>query len=637
MRETWARAVFDGFLRDDLERIAKRSLAEDGYLRAEAHAEFRADAAAGTKQIVVRLTPGTRYTDRRLVFEGERTLSAEELDAILQTRQLTQTAWLRPADVEAALVALYRSRGLQSARVNIEPPVFSESTARLPVEVIEGPQFRIASVDIEGVSARPIEEVRKAFGIEPGAPYVPLALETARRDVEIDYLHLGYNDVRVSVTSTAHPDDPSARITVQVQEGQQQVLQGVSLSGANITTPGTVRRALDLKIGEPADLSDLYRAQKRLYDTGVFQRAEIVLEPTGEAGAAGTEPVRAAVTLEEVPPYRLRYGVRLADDTGPVEADREFRPGFVVDFLRRNLFGRALSAGVAGQIEADRRLARGILSTPQFFGLPVTSSLYLTQSRQDFTPEGFTPFVEDGSEVTAEQRFRPRSDMAVSYDYRFKRSRVFEPSAPAGLPTFDVQVNVARLTGTFAWDTRDDPFNARRGSFLSTGLESGVASLGSDLRFIKLIVQQFYFRPVGQSVVLASAARLGAARGFDQELIPSERFFVGGGTSVRGFAEDGLGSVDFLGDPEGGASSLIFNQEVRFPIYKWVRGVGFFDAGNVFPRARDLRPFDLEAGGGFGVRIDTPFGLARIDYGMPFTQRSRQPFGRWYFSIGQAF
>ena len=71
--------------------------------------------------------------------------------------------------------------------------------------------------------------------------------------------------------------------------------------------------------------------------------------------------------------------------------------------------------------------------------------------------------------------------------------------------------------------------------------------------------------------MLASASRLGFGRGFDQDLIPSERFYAGGGTSVRGFAEDGLGEVDFFGDPRGGNSMLILNQEARVPLFGWVQ------------------------------------------------------------------
>lgn len=78
-------------------------------------------------------------------------------------------------------------------------------------------------------------------------------------------------------------------------------------------------------------------------------------------------------------------------------------------------------------------------------------------------------------------------------------------------------------------------------------------------------------------------------------------------------------------------------RSLRFPLYKWIRGVGFVDAGNVFPRLGELSLADLAHGAGLGLRIDTPFGLARIDYGLPLTGRSGRPFGRWYFSFGQAF
>lgn len=636
MRDSWARSMFDGFLRADMEALARRSLAGDGYLQAEVRAEIREDVAAGTKQVVVRIAQGPRTPDRRLAFEGQQRVSDGDLEEVLRRGRLELTAWLDPREVEGALEAHYRTLGYQSARVSIGEPVFVGTTARLPVTVVEGPQFHIASVEITGVDARPLAEIRKAFGVEPGMPYVPGTLEPARREVELAYLREGYNDVRVSVTSVADAELPAAHLAVEVKEGPQQVLEEVTIAGADTTSAGTVRRALDLEVGKPAELGDTYQAQKRLYDTGVFRRADVELQPIGEAVQAGTQPVRAAVTLEETPLYRFRYGVRLTDDTGPAEANREFRPGLVADLLRRNLFGRALSTGVAGQVESNRRLVRGILTAPQFFTLPVTSSLFLTQARQNIETPGSTPFVQDISEATAEQRFNPRSNMAVSYSYRFLRTHAFELDPSDTDTPFDLRVHVARLTSTFAWDTRDDPFNARNGWLQSSGFEWAVPSLGSDLRFLKLILQQFYFKSVGD-VVLASAVRVGTAWGFEAPLLFSERYFVGGGTSLRGFAENGVGRVDFLNEPVGGASSLILNQELRFPLYKWVRGVGFVDAGNIFPRAGDLSLNGLEYGAGLGLRIDTPFGLARIDYGMPLTSRSREPFGRWYFSLGQAF
>jgi outer membrane translocation and assembly module TamA len=82
---------------------------------------------------------------------------------------------------------------------------------------------------------------------------------------------------------------------------------------------------------------------------------------------------------------------------------------------------------------------------------------------------------------------------------------------------------------------------------------------------------------------------------------------------------------------------MLFNQELRFPVFGWARGVAFLDAGNVFPRAADISFADLAVGTGVGVRIHSPFALVRVDFGVPLTNRRRQPAGRWYIGLGHAF
>jgi outer membrane protein assembly factor BamA len=167
-------------------------------------------------------------------------------------------------------------------------------------------------------------------------------------------------------------------------------------------------------------------------------------------------------------------------------------------------------------------------------------------------------------------------------------------------------------------------------------LELSPTSLGSDVSFVRQLGQAYHFRPVGP-LVLASAGRLGIVtpRG-GQALLPSELFLAGGPRTVRGVAENELGPRDFLG-PTGGQAVLVMNQEVRFPIHPWVRGVGFFDAGNVFaePGAIDFRR--LVTAYGAGLRVATPFALLRIDYGRLWTNRGDLRRSEWTFGIGHTF
>jgi outer membrane protein assembly factor BamA len=459
--------------------------------------------------------------------------------------------------------------------------------------------------------------------------------------VEVSYLESGYARARATATVAADRNASTVDVTLAVDEGFRDVLADVTVRGAAVTSRGTIDHSLNLTTGEPVNMGAIYTAQKRLYDTGVFRTVDISLEPTEATRDTTTavQPVRASVTVQELPRYQFRYGFRVIDLANPEEGVRSVQPGLMADLLNRNVFGRAITAGVAGQLEPDRFLGRGILSLPTLFGLPVVSNLFLTRSREDFTPGAGTAFREDATEISAEQQFRPARSTLVTYGYSYARTHTFDPTPDPNspLPPLDFLTNVARLSGTYAWDTRDDPSNPARGWLHSSGLEYGPEALGSDLRFLRYLGQQYYFRTIGERLVLASALRVGAGRGFEQDLIPSEKFYAGGGTSVRGFAEQAIGPKNFFGDPVGGNGLLVLNQEARFRVHRWVSLVGFLDAGDVFPRARDLSLHGLEAGTGFGLRVISPFAILRLDVGFPLTSRRNQPSARWYFGIGQTY
>jgi outer membrane protein assembly factor BamA len=127
-----------------------------------------------------------------------------------------------------------------------------------------------------------------------------------------------------------------------------------------------------------------------------------------------------------------------------------------------------------------------------------------------------------------------------------------------------------------------------------------------------------------------------------------ERFFAGGGTSLRGFALNQAGPRDSVtGFPVGGQALLILNQEFRFPMHlpyfgTSLGGAIFYDGGNVYSRLsrisfRSSTPaptFDTSNPAtatcltncsnelnyfahtvGFGFRYATPVGPIRIDLG----------------------
>jgi outer membrane protein insertion porin family len=272
----------------------------------------------------------------------------------------------------------------------------------------------------------------------------------------------------------------------------------------------------------------------------------------------------------------------------------------------------------------------------RFFGLPIRSTLFVSRERELLDPEGAFPITADITSLTAEQAYRFQRKIEWRYGYGIERNHTFIRSQETD--PFDLTVTIARFTTSGLVDRRDDAFNPARGWFVASTLELSTPGVGSDLRFLKDFTQHSYFVPIGKRLVLASGARLGLARTFgDEVLVPSERFFAGGATSVRGYREDDLGARSILDDAEGGSALLVLNSELRFPIYRWLKGVGFVDAGSVYPKVSEISFGDLQIGIGAGARFDTPVGLIRLDLGIPVNPRSFDPRWRFHFGLGHTF
>jgi outer membrane protein assembly factor BamA len=296
--------------------------------------------------------------------------------------------------------------------------------------------------------------------------------------------------------------------------------------------------------------------------------------------------------------------------------------------------------GVAGRLTRDFRAGRVYAAAPSFLGRPITSNLFVERTSEQFgsTASQTEPrFIVDTTDLTFEQRVRPFPATEIAYRYTLERNHTFDqhPDPNEPLP-FDVAVTTSRLASTLIVDRRDDLVDSTRGWFHSSDVQYAPEALKSDIRFAKYLLQQRYYRRAGR-IVFATQARVGVATAFDQSLVPKYRFFAGGGNSVRGYADDVLSPRDLLGDVIGGRGLLVLNQEVRFPVYSILRGVGFFDAGRAFESPGAIRLRDLSAGAGVGARIQTPVVMLRIDLGFPFDTATGPRRARWFISVGQLF
>jgi outer membrane protein assembly factor BamA len=397
-------------------------------------------------------------------------------------------------------------------------------------------------------------------------------------------------------------------------------------------------------------------SRRNLYNTGAYSLVEIVREDVDAAPGeqtrarqadAGGEPprlVRLRVRVREVQPFEVRYGGFF---------DTERGPGGIVDLSNRNSLGSARVATLRARYDTQLQELRLSFSQPLLRRFPVKTiaSPFFRRERNPATEQS-DPFSVDRIGFSIQQEARPWEHYLWNYGYRLERTKTYD-AGPNVLPALlvDPPVRLGSLTSTLTRETRDEILDATRGSFMSHAIQFAPAMLGSQRPFAKYFGQYFRYIPLEKEelelftneilrprLVYAGGVRLGMARGFNGNPVPlSERFFAGGGTTIRGFEQNSIGPIGPARELLGGEAMLVVNNEIRFPLFSIFDGVGFSDIGNVWNTASDFGFGDLRKVAGVGLRVRTPWFLLRLDYGVKLDRRQDEGRGRLFFSIGQAF
>lgn len=212
---------------------------------------------------------------------------------------------------------------------------------------------------------------------------------------------------------------------------------------------------------------------------------------------------------------------------------------------------------------------------------------------------------------------------------------------PEGQNPFSTTVSSIRFSWTY--DSRVRYLNPTGGMLNDLTLEYAGGFLQGETSFIKTTTDTRYYQELVGGLVLATGVRLGLTTGLRSnrraELISFERFWAGGGTTVRGYAERSLGPEDSTGIHRGDVQ-FIFNTELRFPIFWMVRGAFFFDTGNVWNSLEDIDPATpLPSSVGAGLYLDLGALTAGIDYAIPLvsTPGVLDPYRAVHIRLGSTF
>jgi outer membrane protein assembly complex protein YaeT len=642
IRKAWSQGVIDVQRISDVEDLIGSALLKARYFgfKIENSVEMPTE---DSKKVTFKIQPGSHYDELRVKFEGVRSVKESELQSVLKSIGYFNQG---PEEREQAVPSIenyFRERGYLD--VKVEPPngQLNEQSRILTMvfPVTEGGLYHFGDVVFQGNTEFSDATLLMKSGIGAETVFQLSIVNKARQTFQELYRNTGYNNASVQFTQVKDVPRRIISVTFDIVEGRQRIVQEIGVEGNEKTNQGLVRSQLALKTGDILSDEKLSQARTNLYDAGAYAFVDIdvtTLDATSSL-KPNQVPVKVVARVREIQPWELKYG-------GYYDTERGL--GVITDFSNRNMLGFARVLGVQVRYDGEFHEVRTYFSQPVLRRFPVKLLFSAFTSHEEVTDKTsgrITITDKKGLTPTLEYKFRKYNTVTLGYalENTHQFTAVPDPLFPPSL------VRTAPITTSFSRDTRDDPFDASRGHFTSHAVDWGISSLGSDLHYFKYFGQYFDYLRLGKPTVvpwshevrnrmlLAFGARIGLLDGTPGQDFRTQQFKTGGGTTVRGFEQDRLGPLDAAGNPTGGDAVLVLNSEFRFPLYKFFDGVGFVDAGNVYPTLHDFSPFDVRPSSGFGIRIRTPYLLLRLDYGINLKPKPGEPRGQFFFTFGQAF
>ena len=497
--------------------------------------------------------------------------------------------------------------------------------------VMENPVFK--TLVVEGNTKIGTDKIKSIIDLPENKIINIKDVNEKVRKVEGEYSKAGYILARVTDVRVL----PSGELYLHVNEG---IVEDFKVKGNTKTKDYVITREMKLKKGQPFNSKDARRSMQRIYNLGYFEDVNIKLNPGQSPNAVDVE-----ITVVEMNTGTFGIGAGYSDADGFLG---------MISVGDKNFRGTGDKINVRWEFGGDEDNNKNYEFSYQRPWLD-NKETGLGFTVYDMTNE-YADYDHDGDEIARydkqrrgqELTFSRRTNNEYVMNYLTLKNRediykgeadgyeddyqYFEGDDPDNTDqTAEVKAALAAerqkenfgktqsIGFTRTFDSRDnvnDPHEGKRNSY---SIEW--AGLGGDFDFTKYSADfRYYYRMGASEDVLAVQFGAGYA---DGTMPLSQRFAVGGSDSLRGYEDD-----QFKGN-----SMLKGTIEYRVPLMKKVQGVLFTDAGYAWDKKTE-DDFDLglmKYSYGVGLRVNSPLGPLRLDYGIG------DDGGRFHFSFGGQF
>ncbi len=533
--------------------------------------------------------------------------------------------------LKGILLTVFQQEGYPEVSVDYTiSPVKDEDALEIVFTVTEGPAVQASHITLskfpDGIKA-------------PEPPTMPASLPSVNQYVE-QLLDTLQSEGYLFPSITAEPALDSSGILLTISTGPRSHIGSVTFEGISEIEEPVARKYCALKSGNPYRLEDVNATKRELLRSGLFSRVEVVATD----GKLASPQEDITVRIVERPLQTLEVG------TG---ANSEFGVHVFGEAVDKSLFsdGRSLSTRIDTYFDQAQVNPTGSSAISQGFAnlryldpFFMDSDYSLTEEvrfqRQELTTQEFNL-----DRLTFASYLFRQFDAGVTvtggHSLTFDNLQDVTPGAII-TPLDEGHVRLSFLSGTIKLDRRNDPLSPQQGYTFTLEPRLSAQEIGSEANFGAILARSTGIVPLDMlsprlSLGLGLSGGIGQPWGDTVEIPITQRFYLGGRTTVRGFKENSLGPKGSDGAVIGGDTLVNEKNQLQYLLTDSISSHVFMDIGTVYLRHQSMRLSDLRYSTGVGFQYLSPIGPIGFDVGHPLDRQEGEDNFRFHFSVGSAF
>ncbi|MGV1099280.1 outer membrane protein assembly factor BamA [Thiovibrio sp. JS02] len=576
---------------------------------------------------------GVKVFIKDIRFVGNNAFTARELRKEMTTSEKGLFSWFTDSGKlkrdlleqdRSRIGAHYHNNGYIEAKIG-EPVISYEGDALIiTFEIAEGDRYRVGTIDIGGDLVGDKNEMFKFIELGKEKFFSRKILRDDVMRLTDYYAEKGFAFAEIEPDLSKNAEDRRMDVNLKVSKGHLVHVNRINIKGNTRTRDKVIRREIQVKEGGILDASAVRKSSERLQRLDFFEEVNVTPEPTVQE-----DLMDVVVDVKEKATGTFSVGA------GYSSVDNLM---FMGEVSENNFLGKGQRVSLQANMSSSSNRYNFSFTEPRLNDTKLLFGYDLYNWEREYDD-----YTKDSTGGALRFAYPVWEKWVLGWGYGYDDTQLYDVSPYASEIIKESQSieTTSFVRVGLTKDTRDRYTDTSKGAITTYSIKHAGMFLGGDSAFTKYEASTSWYFPLKWDTVFHAKGSAGyVAENEDKKLPVYERFYLGGLNTIRGFDNGKVSPLDpTTGERIGGTKMWYGNLEWIFPIVKeaGLKGLVFFDTGNVYDDKETWDFSDLRYSAGLGFRWMSPMGPLRLEWGYNLDPEPGEQSGVWDFSLGGAF